>query len=210
MAFRPTRTRALIPTVGREHDADRPPVRRLAGASETYQVEVTDSRGQRQEATAEVLVAEPGEKPLPPKRPDPRVVPSKPVAPPKPDLNASGPLAQALAELWEKARTAKIDAVEKIVIKFFDAAATWKVHQAMATLRDAEINCHFEADIKLEGVNTFQLDFDGRMDKANTVKSFLDPQLRTAADTTSRAPTRSCSRPLLPPPWTGPTPSRGT
>ena len=36
----------------------------------------------------------------------------------------------------------------------------------MATLRDAEITCHFEADIKLEGVNTFQLDFaiqEGRL-----------------------------------------------
>ena len=52
----------------------------------------------------------------------------------------------------------------------------------MATLKDAEITCHFEADIKLEGVNSFQLDFDGRLDRANTVKSFLDPQLRTAAD----------------------------
>jgi hypothetical protein len=109
-------------------------------------------------------------------------VPPKPVAPARPDLNANGPLAQALAELWEKTRKAKINSVEKVVIRFFDAAATWKVHQAMATLRDAEINCRFEADIKLEGVNTFQLDYDGRLDKANTVKSFLDPQLRTAVD----------------------------
>ncbi len=151
-------------------------------ASLTYQVEVTDSRGQRQEATAEVYVAKPGEKPLPPKRPDPPVVPPKPVPPAEPDLNANGPLAQALAELWEKTRKAKVNAVKKIVIRFFDAAATWKVHQAMATLKDAEITCHFEADIKLEGVNTFQLDFEGRLDKANSVKSFLDPQLRTAVD----------------------------
>lgn len=151
-------------------------------SSLTYQVEVTDSRGQRQEATAEVYVAKPGEKPLPPKKPDPPIVPPRPVAPAKPDLNANGPLAQALAVLWEKTRKAKINAVEKIVVKFFDAAATWKVHQAMATLKEAEVTCHFEADIKLEGVNTFQLDFDGRLDKANSVKSFLDPQLRTAAD----------------------------
>ena len=52
----------------------------------------------------------------------------------------------------------------------------------MATLKEAEVNCRFEADIKQEGVNAFQLEFDGRMDKANAVKSFLDPQLRTAAD----------------------------
>ena len=151
-------------------------------ASLTYQVEVADSRGQRQEATAEVYVAKPGEKPLPPKKPDPPILPPKPDVPAKPELNANGPLAQALAELWEKARKAKVSTVEKLVIRFFDAAATWKVHQAMATLKEAEVNCHFEADIKLEGVNTFLLDFDGRLDKANTVKSFLDPQLRTATD----------------------------
>ena len=151
-------------------------------ASLTYQVEVTDSRGQRQEATAEVYVAKLGEKPLPPKKPDPPIVPPKPIVPAKPDLNAKGPLAQALAELWEKARKAKVNSVEKIVISFFDAAATWRVHQAMAMLKEAQVNCRFEADIKLEGVNSFQLEFDGKLDKANSLKSFLDPQLRTALD----------------------------
>jgi hypothetical protein len=52
----------------------------------------------------------------------------------------------------------------------------------MATLREAAITCRFEADIKLEGVNSFLIEFDGRMDRANAVKSFLDPQLRSAAD----------------------------
>ena len=118
----------------------------------------------------------------PPKKPGPPFVPLKPIPPPKLDLSAKGPLAQALTELWEKARKAKVDTIDKLAITFYDAAATWKVHQAMATLRDASVNCHFEADIKQEGVNTFQLEFDGRLDKANAVKSFLDPQLRTAAD----------------------------
>ena len=91
-----------------------------------------------------------------------------------------------------------------------DAAATWKVHQAMATLRGAEITCHFEADIKLEGVNSFQIDFDGRLDKANTVKSFLDPSFGPPSITTSRAPILWCSRPRFSRPWTIPTPSRRT
>ena len=52
----------------------------------------------------------------------------------------------------------------------------------MAMLKEAQVNCRFEADIKLEGVNSFQLEFDGKLDKANSLKSFLDPQLRTALD----------------------------
>jgi hypothetical protein len=148
----------------------------------TYQVEVTDSRGQRQEATAEVYVAKAGEKAPPPKKPDPPVIPPKLTPVPKPDLNASGPLAQALNELWEKARQARVPNVEKLVIRFFDASATWKVHQAMATLKEADVTCRFEADIKSDGVNSFVIEFDGRMEKANAVKSFLDPQLRTSTE----------------------------
>ena len=150
--------------------------------SATYQVEVTDSRGQRQVEMAEVYVAEPGQQPPPPKKPEPPVVPKKPEPPPKPQLTAEGPLAQALTELWEKARKAKVAAIEKLVIRFFDASATWKVHQALATLKEAEVNCQFEVDISAEGINTFQIEFDGRLDRANAVKSFLDPQLRSAEE----------------------------
>jgi hypothetical protein len=128
--------------------------------SATYSVEVTDSSGAKASSSVGVTVE----------------------IPKRPQLSSQGPLALALTQLWEKARQAKVNAVEKLVIRFYDAAATWKVHQAMATLKEAEINCRFEADIKQEGVNSFQLEFDGRMDKANAVKSFLDPQLRTAAD----------------------------
>jgi hypothetical protein len=126
----------------------------------TYPVDVVDSTGEKASSSVGVTVE----------------------IPKRPQLSSQGPLAQALTELWEKARRAKVNAVDKLVIRFFDAAATWKVHQAMATLKEAEINCQFEADIKQEGVNSFRLEFDGRMDKANGVKSFLDPQLRSATD----------------------------
>lgn len=126
----------------------------------TYSVEVTDSSGAKAASSVQVTV----ERPV------------------KPQLSSEGPLAMALTQLFEKARQAKVPAVEKLVIRFFEASATWKVHQAMATLKEAEVNCRFEADIKQEGINAFLLEFDGRMDKANAVKSFLDPQLRTAAD----------------------------
>jgi hypothetical protein len=196
------------------------------GRTETYQVEVKDTRGQRATATASVAVIETGKLALrlwasPPSltlgkattlsltvhggkapftitspvaelnlgttsatRHEVRIQPSETVTyavqvsdasgetassstlvtveiPKKPQLSAEGPLAQALTEIWEKARQAKVPAVEMLVIRFFDASATWKVHQAMATLKDAQVNCRFEADIKLEGVNAFQVEYDG-------------------------------------------------
>jgi hypothetical protein len=72
----------------------------------TYSVEITDGSGEKACSLVVVTVE----------------------IPPKPQLSSQGPLAQALTELWEKARRAKVTAVEKLVIRFFDAAATWKVH----------------------------------------------------------------------------------
>ena len=53
----------------------------------------------------------------------------------------------------------------------------------MATLQDADVTCHFEAGIEADGIETFEVNFTGRVDKANAVKSFLDPQIRAANET---------------------------
>ena len=44
------------------------------------------------------------------------------------------------------------------------------------------MNCRFDVDICGDGINSFQVGFDGQLDKANAVKSFLDPQIRSAKD----------------------------
>lgn len=140
-------------------------------SSATYEVEVIDSRGGKHKATARVQVVEDG---VPP-------------PPPPPDLHAEGPLAQALAELWEKARKAKHERLYKIVIRLFDAPGAWKVHQGAAVLRDVEVRCRFRAEIEAEGVDEFTVSFVGEITKANAVKSFLDPQLRAALDSNFQA-----------------------
>jgi hypothetical protein len=124
-----------------------------------YTVEVSDAKGKKQSATVEVKVEAPKEA-----------------------LQAEGPLAQALTELWEKARKAKVRRIGTLIVKFFEAPAAFKVHQAMATLRDAKVCCRFDASLAAEGVQAFRVEFTGRVDKANAVKSFLDPQLRAAEE----------------------------
>jgi hypothetical protein len=91
-----------------------------------------------------------------------------------------GPLAQALADLFEKARKARASSISTIKIRLFEAGATWK---AMATLQEADVTCQFTAEIGADGIETFEVNFIGRVDKANAVKSFLDPQLRAATET---------------------------
>ena len=145
----------------------------------TYTIEVTDSRGQRQQANTVVTIREKtGEiqPPLPPTAPKP------PVEPVDVEFSAQGPLAQALADLWDKARKAKATSIATLRVRLFEAGATWKVHQAMATLQDADVTCHFEAGIEADGIDAFEVTFTGRVDKANAVKSFLDPQIRAASE----------------------------
>jgi hypothetical protein len=145
----------------------------------SYQVEVTDSRGQKQAAS--VLVNVEASAVTPVGIPVIGPVGKKTTSPPS--LTAEGPLAQALTELWEKARAAKHEKLEKLVIRFYEAPAAWQVHQALATMtKEARVGCRFEASISADGVDTFQVVFEGRFDKANTIKGFLDPQLRTARE----------------------------
>lgn len=147
--------------------------------SARYEVRVTDSRGEKQSVYADVLVFD-GEKTKPPKPVPPFAKPRVPT--PSPELTAQGPLAQALTELWEKARKANVKSIDKLVVTFYDAAATWKVHQAIATLKEAQVTCRFEAEMTGDGVSECVVHFDGVLPKANAVKAFLDPQLRDASE----------------------------
>ena len=148
----------------------------------TYTIEVTDSRGQRQQSMAVVTIREKSGEIQAPELPK-----FKAPEPPPRELSAQGPLAQALADLWDKARKEKVSSVASLTVRLFEAGATWKVHQAMATLQEADVTCHFEVGIEADGIEEFEVKFTGRVDKANAVKSFLDPQIRAADETEFRA-----------------------
>jgi hypothetical protein len=175
-----TSNEALLAAAGTEETAQRLRVR--PEQSMTYTIELTDSRGQRQQAMAVVTIREKSGEIQPPLLPG-----FKPAEPPPPELSAQGPLAQALADLWDKARKANVVSIATLRVRLFEAGATWKVHQAMATLQEADVTCHFEVGIEAEGIDEFAVTFTGRVDKANAVKSFLDPQIRSAVETDFKA-----------------------
>src|SRR5262249_14602850 len=100
-----------------------------------------------------------------------------------PEFSAQGPLAQALADLWDKTRKAKIASIATLRVHLYEPGATWKVHHAMATLQEVDVTCHFEVGIEADGIDVFEIEFTGRVEKDNAVKSFLDPQIRAASET---------------------------
>lgn len=130
------------------------------GSTTTYALDVTDAAGEKATASVTINVA----------------------IPQKPELSAEGPLPQAITQLAEKAREAKVGEFESLVIRMFEADATWKLHQALAVLKGATVTCQFDADLSMDGVERFQVGFTGTLQKANTVKAFLEPQIRAASD----------------------------
>ena len=122
--------------------------------------------------------------PGPPPGPPPPTPGPGPAPEPTPaaDLSAEGPLRQALTSLFEKARAADIDRLAEITIQLFEPGHTWKVHQGVATFKGSKVTCHFTAGVVADGIETFHLDFKGNMAKANNIKSFLDPLIRSAED----------------------------
>jgi len=128
--------------------------------SANYQVHVTDSEGAEETATVEVIVDEQ----------------------PPAELTAEGPLAQALTELWEKARAAEIASIEKLIVRFYEAPAAWKVHQAVATLKGPVVSCRFEAECEGDGIEALRVEYSGNLAKAQSVRSFLEPHIRAADD----------------------------
>ncbi len=114
----------------------------------------------------------------------------RPLAPgPRPPatLSAEGPLRQALVELFEKTRTQKVDYLKSITMRFYEAKGAWSAHQAVATYRDVETACRLSVGIEGDGIESFDVQFSGTLSKANSIKSFLEPQLRSSTNATFEA-----------------------
>jgi hypothetical protein len=148
-------------------------------SSVSYQVEVLDSKGNRHTVSTNVFVTEGGEL-----VPEPK--PPKPVPRPA-EFTATGPLGQALSELWEKARASNATHIQKLYIKLYEASPTWQVHQGVATGKGARAACQFEASLHAEGIEKFEVRFEGTLEKGSTIKSFLEAQIRAAEDHTFEA-----------------------
>jgi hypothetical protein len=56
------------------------------------------------------------------------------------------------------------------------------MHQTLANFRDAVSSCSLDVEMEMEGVESFSVNFAGCLDKANSVKSFLQPQLAAAKE----------------------------
>lgn len=100
----------------------------------------------------------------------------------KPVFSAEGPLKQALVHIFENARSKTVSEFESMTIRLYDFKGAWIMQQALATFRDADVKCRFDMEMEAEGINRFQVRFDGILQKAGAMRSFIEPQLRSAKD----------------------------
>ena len=120
--------------------------------------------------------------PLPPVGPDDH---DPPVADPKPashTFTAEAVLREALIQLWEKARKAKVDKIGVLKIKVFDATDAFRLLGAVSSIPSAAKTAKMEGGYDTKEGATMTFEFTGPVADALPVKDFLDSQMRAAAD----------------------------
>lgn len=110
------------------------------------------------------------------------------VPPPTPsDLSAEGPLREALASLWEKARGRRIAAIHTLTIRMFDAGDALRLLAISATVPAAGRRVAFDGGYETRDGATLELSYEGPVTDALPVKDFLESQVRAARHSTLNA-----------------------
>ncbi|MFH1134692.1 MAG: DUF499 domain-containing protein [Pseudomonadota bacterium] len=112
-------------------------------------------------------------------------------------VSAQGPLRQALIELFEKARKQAFKALGTMTIRLFEHAGAKFLHQALVGFKEADITHEFNMGIEADGIDALTLEFRGRLDKANVIRSNIEPLLRTANSQTYQGSFFLVFKPLL-------------
>ncbi|HTK52781.1 MAG TPA: DUF499 domain-containing protein [Gemmatimonadaceae bacterium] len=102
-------------------------------------------------------------------------------------LFAEGVLKEALAQLWEKVRARKIDRIQALRIRMFEASDAFKLLGVVGSVQGARKMVKLEGEYETADRAAFRFQFDGPSTDAQAVKEFLEPQLRAASEKTLNA-----------------------
>ena len=102
-------------------------------------------------------------------------------------LVAEGVLKEALAQLWEKSRKRKIERIHVLRIRMFDAGDAFKLLGVVGSVQGARKLAKLNGGYETAEGGRLEFDFNGPATDAQTLKEFLDPQLRAAVEKTLNA-----------------------
>jgi len=102
-------------------------------------------------------------------------------------LSEEGVLREALARIWEKARGRRLERLQGLNIRMFDAGDAFKLLGVIGTLQGATKTVTLEGEYETTESGVFQFKFEGPATDAQALREFLEPQLRAAAEKTLTA-----------------------
>lgn len=110
-------------------------------------------------------------------------VTANPVPPALEDaLSAEGVLKEALTQLWEKVRSRRIERVQTVGIRLFNASDAFKLLGVIGTVPGATKTLRLEGEYEIGEGSRFTFTFSGAATDAQPLREFLEPQLRAATD----------------------------
>ena len=106
-----------------------------------------------------------------------------PSPPPAPDtFTAQGVLKQALTEVWEKARQAKVAQIESLDISVFGNGDGFRLVGAITQISGAEKRLRVEATLETADGSSVTFTFDGLPTDIEAWKQVLEPTIKVARD----------------------------
>ncbi|NDY57379.1 DUF499 domain-containing protein [Desulfovibrio sulfodismutans] len=95
-------------------------------------------------------------------------------------FETEGVLKEALTLLWEKARSANVQALESLRIRVYDASEGFKLFGPVNAVQKARKKVSIQGEYETTDGSSLVVEFNGLIADAAPVKEFLDPQLRAA------------------------------
>lgn len=102
-------------------------------------------------------------------------------------LVAEGVLKEALAQLWEKSRSRKLERIHRLTIRMFEAGDAFKLLGVVGSVQGARKLTKLTGGYETAEGGRLEFEFSGPSTDAQAVKEFLEPQLRAASERTLNA-----------------------
>ena len=96
-------------------------------------------------------------------------------------FTAEGILKEALIRLWEEARAKKVESIEVVTIRMFEAGDAFRLFGAVGAVSGADKIVTITGGYETREGGSFELEFRGPVPDAQPVREFLEPQLRDAS-----------------------------
>ncbi len=97
-------------------------------------------------------------------------------------FTAEAPLREALTQIFEKARAAKVDKLAVLSLRVFEVTDAFRLLSAIGAVPSAEKTVRMTAEYETTDGSTMQMEFEGQPGDAAPLKEYLEPQFRAAKE----------------------------